>query len=69
MKNIYGDYTYTPCVPCADTDELAEASPRLMYRHLRNYEKGVEVFMAPRHVLTAGWVIGIMDNHNTLPVS
>lgn len=61
-RHIFGDYTYSPIAPCADNEEMAALAPRLMYRHRKNYDSGVEVFMAPKHELTAGWVIGLMNN-------
>jgi hypothetical protein len=32
-----------------------------MFKHRRNYEKGVEVFFAQQGELTAGWVIGVVN--------
>ena len=48
-------------VPCADTDELAAQGRRIMIH--RDCHKGqFSMFIAPRHVLTAGYVLAVEVN-------
>ena len=47
--------TYKPIVPCADTDELANESARLMLYHDR---KETLIFVAGKEDFCSGWVLG-----------
>jgi len=55
---FFNGHPYRPCVPVADTDELAEKGRRLMVVH--TYD-GPIIAVAQEGVMSAGWVIGIFE--------
>lgn len=46
--------------PQPDNDELTTRGPRLMFHHGSLCRPLSTVFIAPRDILTAGWVLGVV---------
>ena len=57
------NYFYKGITPQADTVELAENGDRIMLKHDWH---GMKIFVAPKDVLHAGWVIGVDLEKTTL---
>lgn len=55
----YGYDYYWPLAPVADSVELAELGQRIMFRHGSPTQPDLNIFIAPKDELTAGFVIGI----------
>lgn len=51
---------FDPIPPRADSQEIADAGERLMYRTDGHIFRRVKLFVAARGILTAGWVIGLI---------
>ena len=58
---------YQPCIPLADSEELASEKTRLVLYHGGSigqingkiYGENTKIFVAPKGEMVAGWVIGI----------
>jgi hypothetical protein len=61
--STYCDQHYSPVAGGAlpDTEYLASLGDRLMFRHGSATQSKLALFVAPRGVLHAGWVIGVFD--------
>lgn len=53
---FYRGNVYRPVQPGADNEAWAEEGRRLMFAH---GTRDLEFFVAPKGVLTSGWVIGV----------
>jgi hypothetical protein len=61
--STYCDQHYSPVAGGAlpDTEYLAALGDRLMFRHGSATRPKLALFVAPRGILHAGWVIGVFD--------
>ena len=59
----YCDQSYAPVAGGAlpDSEYLAALGDRLMFRHGSPTQPKLALFVAPRGILHAGWVIGVFD--------
>ena len=59
----YQGRRYEPCVPCGDSETLCERGDRLMAHHGGASDPEFKVFVAPKGVIHAGWVLGIFEEN------